>query len=107
MPKDGRSQGKQTYRCAPDGSRHFHSSKVIARALAMRAEGASAAAIGRAMEINEATVLRHVKKSHFVQPDNSRGAFGAQARRVGYSRVSEEDTGYKLRQARSEVGFVR
>ena len=70
MPKDGRSRGKQTYRCgdckyrrAPDGSRHFYSSKVIDQALAMYAEGASVAAIGRAMEINQATALRWVKKA--------------------------------------------
>ena len=65
MPKDGRSQGKRTYRCgdckyrcAPDGSRHCHSSKVIERALTMYAEGASVAAIGGAMEINESTGAR-------------------------------------------------
>ena len=46
----------------PDGNRHFYSSKVIDQARAMYAEGASVAAIGRAMEINEATVLRWVKK---------------------------------------------
>ena len=32
--------------------------KVIERTLAMRSEGASVAAIGRAMEMKEATVLR-------------------------------------------------
>ena len=36
---------------APDGDRHFYSSEVIDRALAMYAEGASVASIGRAMEI--------------------------------------------------------
>ena len=70
MPKDGRSRGKQTYRCgdckyrcAPDGSRHCYSSEVVDRALAMYAERASAASIGRAMEIKEGTVLRWVKKA--------------------------------------------
>ena len=70
MPKDGRSRGKRTYSCgdckyryAPDGSRHFYSSKVIDQALAMYAEGASVAATGRAMEINEATALVWVKKA--------------------------------------------
>ena len=54
MPKDGRSREKQTCRCgdckrrcAPDGNRHFYSSKVIDRTLAMYVEGASVAAIGR------------------------------------------------------------
>ena len=72
MPKDGRFRGKQTYRCgdckyrcAPDGSLHCYSSKVIDQALAMYAEGASVAAIGRAMEINESTVLVWVKKKPF------------------------------------------
>ena len=72
MPKDGRSRGKQTYRCGdcnyrytPDGNRHYYSSEVIDRALAMYAEGASVAAIGRAMEINESTVLVWVKKKPF------------------------------------------
>ena len=57
MPKDGRSRGKRTRRCvdcarrcAPDGSRHFYSSKVIDQALAIYVEGASAAAMGRASE---------------------------------------------------------
>ena len=70
MPKDGRSRGRQTYRCedckyrcAPDGNHHRYSSEVIDRALAMYAEGASAAAIGGAMEINEATALVWVKKA--------------------------------------------
>ena len=70
MPKDVRSRGRQTcrcgdceYHCAPDGNRRFYSSKVIDRALAMRAEGSSVAATGRAMEIKEGTVLRWVKKS--------------------------------------------
>ena len=71
MPKDGRSRGKRTYRCgdckyrcAPDGSRHYYySSKVIDQALAIYAEGASVAAIGGAMEINEATALIWVKKA--------------------------------------------
>ena len=65
MPKDGRSRGKRTYRCwdckyryAPNGSRHYYSSEVIVRALAMYAQGASVASIGRAMEIKEGTVLR-------------------------------------------------
>ena len=65
MPKDVRSRGKQTYRCGdckyrytPDGNRHCYSSKVIDQALAMYAEGASVAAIGRAMEINESTGAR-------------------------------------------------
>ena len=89
MPKDRRSRGKRTYRCgdckrryAPDGSLHFYSSEVIDRALAMYAEGASVASIGRAMEIKEGTILRWVKKSPFVRLDNGRGALGAQARRV-------------------------
>ena len=88
MSKDGRSRCRRTYRCgdckhccAPDGNRCRHSSKVIERALATRAEGASAAATCRAMEINEATALVWVKKSPFVHPDNGRGALGAQARR--------------------------
>ena len=116
MPKDGRSRGKQTYRygdcgdckyrCAPDGNRHYYSSKVIDRALAMYAEGASVAAIARAMEINESTALVWVKKSPFVHPDNGRGAFGAQARRVGRSRVGEEDTRNKRGRAASEDDFM-
>ena len=97
MPKDGRARSKRAYRCgdrkyrcAPDGSRHYYSSEVIVRALAMYAEGASVASIGRAMEIKEGTILRWVKKSPFVRLDNGRGALGAQARWVGYSRVREE-----------------
>ena len=65
MPKDGRYRCRQTYscedckyRCAPDRHRHRYSSEVINRALATRAEGASAAATGGAMEINEATAAR-------------------------------------------------
>ena len=60
MPKDGRARGKRTYRCGdckyrcdPDGDRHYYSSKVIDWALAMYAEGASVAAIGRAIEIDK------------------------------------------------------
>ena len=70
MPKNGRSRGKRAYRCgdckyrcAPDSRRHFYSSEVIDRALAMYAEGASVASIGRAMEIKEGTILRRVKKA--------------------------------------------
>ena len=70
MPKDGRSPGKQMYRCGdcacrytPDGNRHFCHPKVIEQALAMYAEGSSVAAIGRAMEIKEGSVLRWVKKA--------------------------------------------
>ena len=66
MPKYRLSRDKQTYRCedckyrcAPDGNRHRYSSEVIDRA---RAEGASAAATGGAMEINEASALVWVKK---------------------------------------------
>ena len=72
MPKDERSRGKRTYRCgdckyrcAPDGRRRYYSFKVIDQALAMHAEGASVAAIGGAMEINEATALVCVKKEPF------------------------------------------
>ena len=35
--------GDCKYRCAPDGSRHFYSSEIIDRALAMHSEGASVA----------------------------------------------------------------
>ena len=70
MPKYRLSRDKQTYRCgdckyrcAPDVNRHRYSSEVIDRALATRAEGASAAAIGGAMEINEASALVWVKKA--------------------------------------------
>ena len=100
MPKDGRSPGKQMYRCGdctcrytPDGNRHFCHPKVIEQALAMYAEGSSVAAIGRAMEIKEGSVLRWVKKSPFVWLGNGRGAFGSQARLVGASHVGEEDAG--------------
>ena len=68
--KDGRSRGERTHRCgdckcryAPEGNLHFYSPNVIEQALAMYAEGSSAAAIGRAMEIKEGTVLRWVKKA--------------------------------------------
>ena len=88
----------------PDGSRHCCSSKVIDQALAMYAEGASVAAIGRAMEINEATVLVWVKKSPFVHPNNGRGALGAQARRGGSYRVCEEDT--RNKRGRAQVKTV-
>ena len=114
MPKDGHSRGKQTYRCgdckyrrAPDGNRHFYSSKVIDQALAMYPEGASVASIGGALEIKEGAILRWVKKSRFVRSDNGREAFGAQARRVGTSLVGEEDAWDRRGQARSEDGFVR
>ena len=69
MPKAGRSRGKQTYRCGDCKYRYprrqppLYSSKVIERALAMYAEGASVAAIGGAMEINESTALVWVKKA--------------------------------------------
>ena len=72
MPKDGRSHGKQTYRCGdckyrytPDGNRRFHSREVIERTLAVYAEGGSVAAAARAMGINEGTVLSWVKKKPF------------------------------------------
>ena len=67
MPKDGRSRGKRTYRCGdckrrydPDGSLHFYSSEVIDLALAMYAEGASVASIGKVD--GDRTILRWVKK---------------------------------------------
>jgi len=60
--KYGRSRGKRTCRCG-DCKRHFYSSEVIDRALAMYAESASAASIGGAMEIEEGTMLRWVKKA--------------------------------------------
>ena len=72
MPKDGKSRGKQTYRCkdchhrhTPDGNRHYYSDEVIKRTLAVYAEGGSAAAASRAMGIKEATVQSWVKKKPF------------------------------------------
>ncbi len=69
-PKDGRSRGKQTYRCGecryrftPDGVRHHYPESTIRQALAMYAEGASMSAIARAMDIKLATVFSWVKKS--------------------------------------------
>ena len=73
MPKDGRSHGKQTYRCGdckyrytPDGNRRFHSREVIKRTLAVYAEGGSVAAAARAMGIKEGTVLSWVKKGNYI-----------------------------------------
>ena len=70
MPKDERSRGKRTYRCgdckyrcAPTAAATATRPKVIDRALAMYAEGASVAAIGGAMEINEATASSGLKKA--------------------------------------------
>lgn len=68
-PKDGRSRGKQTYRCrecqhrfTPDGNRHYYSEAIKSQALKMYAEGSSVSAIGRVMGIQLGTVFSWVKK---------------------------------------------
>ena len=76
MRKDGRSRGKQTYRCGechhrhtPEGNRHYYPERTIRHALDMYAEGASMSAIARAMDIKLSTVFSWVKKS----PSGGRG----------------------------------
>ena len=46
LPKDGRSRGKQTYRCrlchyrfTPDGNRHYYSEQIKEQAIDMYGEG--------------------------------------------------------------------
>ena len=69
-PKDGRSRGKQTYRCrechyrfTPEGNRHYYSAAVKSQALDMYQEGTGITAIGRVLEVQTATVFSWVKKS--------------------------------------------
>jgi len=70
LPKDGRSRGKQTYRCGdcryrftPDGNRSFHSQATIRRALDMYLECSSLSAVSRVMGVPLTTVHSWVKKS--------------------------------------------
>ena len=70
LPKDGRSRGKQTYRCrlchyrfTPDGNRHYYSEKVKEQAIDMYGEGMAIAAISRVLEVKLGTVYQWVKKS--------------------------------------------
>ena len=74
MPRDGRSRGKQTYRCGeykyrhtPDGVQHHYSESVKDRVLAMYAECSSISTISRVMDVKLATVFIWVKKSPVVQ----------------------------------------
>ena len=70
LPKDGRSRGKQTYRCrlchyrfTPDGNRHYYSEQVKEQAIDMYGEGMAVAAISRVLEVKLGTVYEWVKKS--------------------------------------------
>lgn len=83
MPKDGYSRGKRTCscgdckrRCASDGSLHCCSSKVIDRALAVYAEGASAAA-DIAMSGEAARILAAAIRAGEKQGWLERGQVGA------------------------------
>ena len=69
-PKDGRSRGKQTYRCrechyrfTPEGNRHYYSEAVKSQALDMYQEGTGLTAIGRVLEVQTATVFSWIKKA--------------------------------------------
>ena len=69
-PKDGRSRGKQTYRCrdchhrfTPDGNRRYFPEPVKRQALYMYSEGAGITAVGRVLGVRTATVFSWVKKS--------------------------------------------
>ena len=70
LPKYGRSQGKQTYRCGdcryhftPEGNRVFRPEGVKEQAVAMYCEGSSLRAISRVLEAPLLTVYGWVKKS--------------------------------------------
>ena len=70
LPKDGRSRGKQTYRCrlchyrfTPDGNRHCYSEQIKEQAIDMYGEGMAIAAISRVLEVKLGTVYEWVKKS--------------------------------------------
>ena len=63
LPKDGRSRGKQTYRCGdclyrftPGGNRHYYSEKVKSQAMSMYVDGSSVSAISRVMGVKIGTV---------------------------------------------------
>ena len=70
LPRYGRSQGKQTYRCGgcrchftPEGNRVFRPEALKAQAIAMYCEGSSLRAISRVLEAPLLTVYGWVKKS--------------------------------------------
>lgn len=100
MPKDGRSRGRQTYRCGeckyrhtPDGNRHYYPEKTVRQALDCYKEGMSVSAVARAMNINYVTVYTWVKKSPRGAGDSGDGAHAAQPARCGHSSLGEGDTG--------------
>ena len=69
LPKDGRSRGKQTYRCrlchyrfTPDGNRHYYPEQVKEQAIDRYGEGMAVAAISRVLEVNLGAVYGWVKK---------------------------------------------
>ena len=69
LPKDGRSRGKQTYRCrlchyrfTPDGNRHYYSEQVKEQAIDLYGEGMAVAAISRVLEAKLGAVYEWVKK---------------------------------------------
>ena len=113
MPKDGRSHGKQTYRCGdckyrhtPDGNRHFYPEKTVKQALDSYKEGMSVSAVARAMEINYVTVYGWVKKSPRGDGDNGDGARAPQPVRCGHSPLCEGDSGNGRRKAEGEGDFL-
>ena len=70
LPKDGRSRGKQTYRCrlchyrfTPDGNRHYYSEQVKEQAIDLYGEGMAIAAISRVLAVKLGAVYKWVKKS--------------------------------------------
>ena len=69
MPKDGKSRGKQAYRCGDYGRRHtplatFHRPSAVGKeqALQMYAESSSLSAISRIVGYGATAVLGRVKK---------------------------------------------
>ena len=69
LPKDGRSRGKQTYRCrlchyrfTPDGNHHYYQEQVKEQAIDRYGEGMAVAAISRVLEVNLGAVYGWVKK---------------------------------------------
>ena len=70
LPKDGRSRGKQTYRCrlchyrfTPDGNRHYYPEQVKEQAIDRYGEGMAIAAISRVLEVKPAPCMGGSKKS--------------------------------------------
>ncbi len=89
-PKDGRSRGKQTYRCGdchhrftPDGNRHYFPEAIKRQAIDMYAEGMGIAAISRILDVRLATVFSWVKKSSAIDGVDEPGGAASGEPRAG------------------------